>query len=187
MSGECEVAESSTSAKESGAQKVRAKPSRPDTLKKAKKPRVLKTVTIAQRVEKYGKYGLYDNNGKLYCKPCGKKMDETQEDSLTRHVISGINDAACAKLICAGAQLVLAPGYAEREEKRKVKEKEDKERADKKRKHEYVAQKWDQNRDKKYRSEVIELQWGRRPGFKNIVIPINTSWIFRKCTAFPCT
>ena len=37
-----------------------------DTLKKAKKPRVLKTVTIAQRVEKYGKYGLYDNNGKLY-------------------------------------------------------------------------------------------------------------------------
>ena len=75
--GECEVAESSTSAKESGAQKKPAKPSRPDTLKKAKNPRVLKTVTIAQRVEKYGKYGLYDNNGKLYCKPCGKKMDET--------------------------------------------------------------------------------------------------------------
>ena len=66
VSGECEVAESSTSAKESGAQKVPAKPSRPDTLKNAKKPRVLKTVTIAQRVEKYGKYGLYDNNGKLY-------------------------------------------------------------------------------------------------------------------------
>ena len=66
VSGECEVAESSTSAKESGAQKVPAKPSRPHTLKKAKKPRVLKTVTIAQRVEKYGKYGLYDNNGKLY-------------------------------------------------------------------------------------------------------------------------
>ena len=107
VSGECEVAESSTSAKESGAQKVPAKPSRPDTLKKAKKPRVLKTVTIAQRVEKYGKYGLYDNNGKLYCKPCGKKMDETREDSLTRHVISGIHDAACAKVICAGAQLVL--------------------------------------------------------------------------------
>ena len=39
------------------------KPSRPDTLKKAKQPRVLKKVTIAQRVEKYGKYGLYDNNG----------------------------------------------------------------------------------------------------------------------------
>ena len=32
VSGECEVAESSTSAKESGAQKVPAKPSRPDTL-----------------------------------------------------------------------------------------------------------------------------------------------------------
>ena len=69
VSGECEVAESSTSAKESGAQKVPAQPSRPDTLKRAKKPHVLKTVTIAQRVEKYGKYGLYDNNGKPYCKP----------------------------------------------------------------------------------------------------------------------
>ena len=164
--GECEVAESSTSAKESGAQKKPAKPSRPDTLKKAKNPRVLKTVTIAQRVEKYGKYGLYDNNGKLYCKPCGKKMDETREASLTRHVISGIHDAACAKVIRAGAKLVLAPGYVEREEKRKVKEKEDKERADKKRKHEYVAQKWDQSRDKKYRSEVVELQRGRRRAFR---------------------
>ena len=93
MSGECEVAESSTSAKESGAQKVPAKPSRPDTLKKAKKPRVLKTVTIAQRVEKYGKYGLYDNNVKLYYiyyKPCGKKMDETREDSLTRQKVHSL-------------------------------------------------------------------------------------------------
>ena len=134
------VAESSTSTKESGAQKVRAKPSRLDTLKKAENPLVLKNVAIAQRVENYGKYGLYDNNGKLYCKPCGKKMDETREDSLTRHVISGIHDAMCAKVIRADAQLVLAPGYAERQEKRKVKEKEDKERADKKRKHTYVAQ-----------------------------------------------
>ena len=46
-----------------------------------------------------GKYGLYDNNGRLYCKPCGKKMDETREDSLTRHVTAGIHDVACAKLI----------------------------------------------------------------------------------------
>ena len=30
------------------------KPSRPDTLKKAKQPRVLKNITVAQRVEKYG-------------------------------------------------------------------------------------------------------------------------------------
>ena len=86
---------------------------------------------------------------------------------MTRHVISGIHDAACAKVIRAGAKLVLAPGYAEREEKRKVKEKEDKERAeDKKRKHEYVAQKWDESRDKKYRSEVVELQRGRRRAFR---------------------
>ena len=47
-----------------------------------------------------------------------------------------------------------------------MKEKEDKERADKKRKHEYVAQKWDQNRDKKCRPEVIELQRGRRRAFR---------------------
>ena len=52
-----------------------------------------------QRVEKYGKYGLYDNNGAPYCKPCGKKMDETREDSLTKHVTSGIHDTACAKHI----------------------------------------------------------------------------------------
>ena len=40
----------------SDGQKVRAKPSRPDTLKKAKQPRVLKKVTTAQRLEKYSKY-----------------------------------------------------------------------------------------------------------------------------------
>ena len=71
----------------------------------AKQPRVLKKVTIAQRVEKYSKYGLYDNNGALYCKPCGKKMDETREDSLTKHVTSGIHDA----------KFVLAAGYEQRE------------------------------------------------------------------------
>ena len=36
---------------------------------------MLKTVTVAQRVEKYGKYGLYDNNGTLHCRPCGKKKE----------------------------------------------------------------------------------------------------------------
>ena len=163
-SGDCEVAESYTSAKESGAQTKASQPSRPNTLKKAKNLRVLKTVTIAQRVEKYGKYGLYGNNGKLYCKPCGKKMDETRGGALTRHVISEIHDATCAKVIRAGAKLVLAPRCAEREEKPKVKEKEDKERADKKRKD--VAQKWNENREKKYRSEVVELQRGRHCVFR---------------------
>ena len=115
-------AESSTAATVSDGQKVRAKPSRPDTLKKAKQLRVLKKVAIAQRVEKYGKYGLYDNNGALYCKPCGKKMDETREDSLTKHVTSGIHDAVCANHIRAGAKFVLAAGYEQREERRKVTE-----------------------------------------------------------------
>ena len=81
-------------ASQSDGQKVRAKPSRPDTLKKAKQPRVLKNITVAQRVEKYGQYGLYNNNGRLYYKPCGKKMDETGEDSLTKHATSGIHDVA---------------------------------------------------------------------------------------------
>jgi hypothetical protein len=39
------------STSQSDGQKVRAKPSRQDSLKKAKQPHVLKTVTIAQRVE----------------------------------------------------------------------------------------------------------------------------------------
>ena len=80
------------STSQSDGQKVRAKPSRLDTLKNTKQPCVLKKVTIAQRVEKCGKYGLYDNNGRLYCKPRGKKMDETLEDSLMKHVV-------CAKHI----------------------------------------------------------------------------------------
>ena len=153
-------------ASQSNGPKVGANPSRPDTLKEAKQPRVLKNITVAQRVEKYGRYGPYDNNGRLYCKPCGKKMDETREDLVTKHVTSGIYDVACAKHICAGAKFVLAPGYEQREERRKVKEKEAKERADKKRKHEYVTQKWDKDRDKKYKEEVVELQRGKRRAFR---------------------
>ena len=54
------------SASQSDGQKVCAKPSRPDTLKKAKKPRVLKNITVAQRVENYGQYGLYDNRDEFF-------------------------------------------------------------------------------------------------------------------------
>ena len=78
--------------------------------------------------------GLYDDNGKLYRKPCGKKMDETREDSLTKHITPGFHGVACAKHIRAGAKFVLAPGYEQREETRQSKEKEAKERTDKKRK-----------------------------------------------------
>ena len=67
------------STSQSDGQKVHAKPSHPDTLKKAKKPHVLNKVTIAERVEKYGKYGSYDNSSALYCKLCGQKKDETQK------------------------------------------------------------------------------------------------------------
>ena len=83
----------------------------------------------------------------LYYKPCGKKMDETWEDLLMKHVSSGIHDAVCTNHIHAGAKFVLAAGYEQREERRKVKEKEAKERTDKKRKHQYVTPKWDKDRD----------------------------------------
>ena len=92
-------------------------------------------------------------------------MDETREDSLTKHATSGIHDAACANHIRAGAKFVLAVGYEQREEKRKVKEKEAKEHTDKKRKHEHVTQKWDKDRDQKYKEEVVELQRGKRRAF----------------------
>ena len=49
-----------------------------------------------------------------------------------------------------------------RKGKRK-KEKEAKEHTDKKRKHECVTQKWDKDRDKKYKEEVVELQRMHRP------------------------
>ena len=107
---------------QSDGQKVRTKPSRPDTLKKARNPRVLKNVTVAERVVKFGMYSLYDNNGKLYCKPCGKKMDETREDSLTKNVTSGFHDVACAKHTHASAKFALVPGYEQREESRQSKE-----------------------------------------------------------------
>ena len=73
-------------------------------------------------------------------------MDASREDSLTKHVTSGIHDVACSKHICASAKFVLAPGYEQREERRKAKEKEAKGRMDKNRKHEYIAQKWDSER-----------------------------------------
>ena len=118
MEPSASVAESSTaatgSATGSDGQKVHAKPSCPDALKEAKQPCALEKVTTAQRAENYGKYGLYDNNGALHCKPRGKKMDATQEDSLTKHVTSGIRDVACANHIRAGAKFVLAPGYEQR-------------------------------------------------------------------------
>ena len=43
-------------------------------------------VIVDQRIEKYGKYGLYNNNNKLLmCKCWGKKVDYGWEDSIRSH------------------------------------------------------------------------------------------------------
>jgi hypothetical protein len=46
------------------------------------------SLTVDQRVEKFGKYGLYNNNGELYCKCCGKKVDQSREDSIRAHIVT---------------------------------------------------------------------------------------------------
>ena len=80
------------------------KPSRLDTFKKAKQPRMLKKVTIAQRVEKYGKYGLYDNKYRLYCKPCALKTN----------FLIGTGDKTCKKILVRElnhCHLLCRPGH----------------------------------------------------------------------------
>ena len=87
-------------------------------------------------------------------------------DLMTKHVTSGIHDGVCANHIRVGAKFELAAGYEQPEERRKVTEKEAKERTDKKRKHEYVTQKWDKDRDQKKKEQVVELQRVKHRGFR---------------------
>ena len=54
----------------------RDQPRKPSEMK-----HVAKHVTVDQRVEKYGKYGLYHNNNLLMCKCYGKKVDHQQEEA----------------------------------------------------------------------------------------------------------
>ena len=56
-----------------------------------------KHVTVDQCVEKYGKYGLYNNNNLLMCKCCGKKVDHQQEDSIQTHITTPLHDQNCEK------------------------------------------------------------------------------------------
>ena len=73
------------------------KPCRPKTLRKVKNPCVLKTVSFQTRVDKYSKYGLYEYNGSLCCRPCTEKVDYTREDTITPHVISETHDIQAVK------------------------------------------------------------------------------------------
>ena len=70
---------------------------------------VVKHVTVDQRVDKYGKYGLYDNNGLLFCKCCGKQVDCHREDSIWSHAATPFHEQSCEKNMQAGAPFVLAP------------------------------------------------------------------------------
>ena len=64
-----------------------AKNTKPDQPKKpGEKKHVAKHVTVDQRVEKYGKYGLYNNNNLLMCKCCGNKVDHQWESSIRSHI-----------------------------------------------------------------------------------------------------
>ena len=89
-----------------------AKKTKPDQPKKpGEKKHVAKHVTVDQRVETCGKYGLYNNNNLLMCKCCGKKVDHHREDSIQSHITSPLHDQNCEKHIRASAPYVLAPGY----------------------------------------------------------------------------
>ena len=52
-----------------------AKKTKPNQPKQpGKKKHVAKHMTVDQRVEKFGKYGLYNNKNLLMCKCCAKKV-----------------------------------------------------------------------------------------------------------------
>ena len=62
------------------------KETKPDQPKQpSDRKRVAKHVTVDQRVHKYGRYGLYNNNG-LFGKSCGKTVDYHGEDSIQSHM-----------------------------------------------------------------------------------------------------
>ena len=54
---------------------------------------VAKKVTVDDRVAKWGKYALYSNNGLLFCKPCGKKVDYLRDESIQHHILT--DDCNC--------------------------------------------------------------------------------------------
>ena len=83
--------EGSVSSVSSAAKKT--KPDQPKT--PGEKKHVAKHVTVDQRVEKYGKYGLCNNNNLLMCKCCGKKVDHQREDSIRSHITTPLHDQNC--------------------------------------------------------------------------------------------
>ena len=69
------------------------KPVKPEPKNKAR--RTVKTVTVDDRVAKFGKYGLYNGNGVLMCRCCGKRVDYNREDTINSHITSQTHDKRC--------------------------------------------------------------------------------------------
>ena len=86
--------------------------------RKSTPARVLKSTTVQNRVDKYGKYGLYENGGLLFCKPCGKKVDWNREDSIKDHIVAEKHENAVRVHTTCGAPYVLVAGYEQRQEAR---------------------------------------------------------------------
>ena len=131
-----------------------------------------KCIIVDQRVEKFGKYGLYNDHDVLRCKPCER------EDNITHHILKDLHDRNCAKHIANGAPYVLAPAHEELEERRKRKAEEKKERSKKQMLGEYQAQKWDMEREKQRRAAMVDLQKGKRQKMhtgQDVVLPYELS------------
>ena len=82
---------------------------------KGGRKKVLKCITVDQRVDKFGKYGLYNDHDVLRCKPCAKRVDHEREDSITHHILTDLHERNCAKHIANGVPYILAPAYEEHE------------------------------------------------------------------------
>ena len=62
---------------------------------------MLKHVTVEQRVDKYKQYGLYNNDGALFCRPCGKRVDMHREDTIKDHIVSDLHESQVLKRVNA--------------------------------------------------------------------------------------
>ena len=58
-----------------------------------------KCITFDKRVEKFRKYGIYNDHDVLLCKPCAKRIDHEREDSITHHILTNLHERSCAKHI----------------------------------------------------------------------------------------
>ena len=152
------------------------KPVKP--LRKAKKEKILKTITVDDRAAKYGKYGLYNNNGVLTCGPCGQRLDYTRDDVITTHITRDGHDRKCAAQISHGAQYVLAAGYEEREKLRQHNAAQAKERAEQRRNPSHSTQPWDKERAKKYRAHLRTENRAKREAFRegsDVTLPADSN------------